>query len=1025
MKVKILKLTMSAFMAYRDKTVIDFQELSEQGIYLISGPTGAGKTTLFDAMTFALYGVASGSHRQAAYFRSDFADAKDETYVEMTFELHNRIYTIKRSPTYIRQGYKTPKMAQAFLQDGDVLIEGVKEVNMKVKELLGVDDRQFKQIVMIAQGEFTKLIYASSEEREKVLRHVFHSESLVIFENLLKEETKKYKEQYQLSLQELSSRFQMLHFDTHFMDEHAVFQRQFIEEAMQENEKCFQQKEAMQKHYQDQKNLYDKLYQEYYLQEKRNQELTDYLHVKEHYEQLLLQEDAMKELKTALDKMKKIEENQSMIDQYHQIHEQLEKSRQTKQDIEKQIVRSQTQMNAIQKDYDQLEDKKQQKDQQLLEIEKLKQALEKCADHQKLSLHKQQQEEQYQLLKEQFQSQQAQYTKLENRMQRDTDSVNQLPRLQLELEQDEKTVMEINQKRIAIHELSQFYDEWKALVDQHYELSVTYQQHHQDYEKILTQYRHEDEKFRRHQAGILAINLKDNEPCPVCGSLHHPHLAQLSQQVLSSYELEELAHNVEKAKTLQDESYQEVLSQKEKVSQMFARIEVLKKQLNIQEDLSKEVFIHLLSDIVQVIGQQEQTYQKKQNQVEYLKKLLHSLKQDQKRAEQQAQHLEQLREHMMEVEKLILADDTRLQQLEKDYQWQDEKHLKEQLENAQILLEQLQKHIHDTETTYQRCRQELVAYGHQKELLCQQFEEIQERFQQCQADYEAFLQRYAFSKEDIRHFFIQKDYWHQQEASYTAYQIEKKTLQVQMEQGYQRTKGYQMVSLTKQKQHLTEMEKQRDDALKQYNEQLHIYEQNAKIIQQLKTDNQKNQKFFEKYTLYQDLYDMASGKNPQRMSFERYVLSAYFEHILEFANIELLKMSQGRFALYRKEDVKGSKQQGLELSVLDYETGLLRDIQSLSGGESFKAALSLALGLSTMIQNYAGGIELNTLFIDEGFGSLDHESIDQALSVLMELQNDHKVIGIISHVDELKERIATQLIVEKGKQGSSLYIVKE
>ena len=161
------------------------------------------------------------------------------------------------------------------------------------------------------------------------------------------------------------------------------------------------------------------------------------------------------------------------------------------------------------------------------------------------------------------------------------------------------------------------------------------------------------------------------------------------------------------------------------------------------------------------------------------------------------------------------------------------------------------------------------------------------------------------------------------------------------------------------------------------------------------------------------------------MSFERYVLSSYFVLNFEFANVELLKMSQGRFALYRKQDTKGAKQQGLDLSVLDYETGMMRDIQSLSGGESFKAALSLALGLSAMIQSYAGGIELNTLFIDEGFGTLDSESIDQALSVLLVLKIDNKVIVIISHVDELKERIHTQIVVEKGKMGSTLHIEKD
>ena len=167
--MRIISLTMNAFMTYKSQTTIDFEDMIENGLYLISGPTGAGKTTIFDAMTFALYGVASGSHRNQSYFRSDFADAKDETYVEMVFELHGKIYKVKRSPTYTRPGYKSAKMANAYLSYNNEMIEGVKEVNQKINQLLGVDVHQFKQIVMIAQGEFTKLIYASSEEREKVL----------------------------------------------------------------------------------------------------------------------------------------------------------------------------------------------------------------------------------------------------------------------------------------------------------------------------------------------------------------------------------------------------------------------------------------------------------------------------------------------------------------------------------------------------------------------------------------------------------------------------------------------------------------------------------------------------------------------------------------------------------------------------------------------------------------------------------------------------------------------------------------
>ena len=238
-------------------------------------------------------------------------------------------------------------------------------------------------------------------------------------------------------------------------------------------------------------------------------------------------------------------------------------------------------------------------------------------------------------------------------------------------------------------------------------------------------------------------------------------------------------------------------------------------------------------------------------------------------------------------------------------------------------------------------------------------------------------------------------------------------------------KDAKVIDLTSLKDKIKNHEIHRDEIQKDMNHIQLTYQQNDKLLKDIQKKYQQNQDVLDQYTIYQDLYDQTSGKNTYRMSFERYVLSAYFEHILEYANIELLKMSNGRFALYRKQETKGAKQQGLDLSVLDYETGMMRDVQSLSGGESFKAALSLALGLSQMIQNYAGGIELNTLFIDEGFGSLDNESLDQALSVLLDLKNDNKVIGIISHVNELKERISTQIVVEKGIQGSHLHIEKD
>ena len=1016
---------MNAFMAYKNLTVVDFENIHDHGLYLISGPTGSGKTTLFDAMTFALYGEASGSHRQASYFRSDFADAKEDTYVELVFELHQHRYTVKRSPTYYREGYKTPKMAQAYFDDGQQIIEGIKEVNAKIKELLGVDVRQFKQIVMIAQGEFTKLIYASSEERERVLRHVFHSEPLVVFENLLKDKVKHYKDEFMMSSQDLSSRFSMLQLSSDFIQQHQEFHPSYIQDAQIENQKINEQLDLDKHNYHKAKNEYDKFSQQYYQKQEHNQQLLELDEVMKQYHQLQAQKEKMLLLEKDFEKIEHIKNHQSCIHQYKQSQTSYQQACIQKQEIEHKLSSLQQQFSLLKEEYQKLDEDKHQKDQLFIDIENTKKALEQYQLYQKQRTTFQQQQKQYQALQNDYHDLQLRYEKMENRIGRDQDNVNRLPRLELELEQNEKNVKEINQKRVMIHELSQFYDEWKSLQDHHYDLSVIYQQKQAEYEKILQRYRHEDELFRRQQAGILASHLKDNEPCPVCGSTHHPHLAKLEKQVLSSHELEQLSQQVEAKNIEQQEAYQEVYQQNERVTTMQTRIEMLKKQLNIQEELSKEVFIHLLSDIVQVIEEQEKTYQKKYNDVIYLKKIQRSLEQDTLLLKQQNQYLQDMQQQLIDKEKNMSLLQQQYLQLEKDYHFDQNQDISSVLTQQQKDFKQLEKHIETIENQYHQCQENLSVYTHQFTQITQQLQLLNEEKDKAQLLYQQFIQECFKDEKQYLYYQEHMQDIESQKQIYQNYFIQLEALEKQKTLLEEKTKDYQLCDLVQEKQQLDDLLIKRDQAYTKYHETLYVFQQNDKILKQLEKDYLNNQDIFEKYTLYQDLYDQTVGKNPLRMSFERYVLSTYFEQILEYANIELMKMTQGRFALYRKKDVKGVKQQGLDLSVLDYETGMMRDIQSLSGGESFKAALSLALGLSSMIQNYAGGIELNTLFIDEGFGTLDHESIDQALSVLMELKNDHKTIGIISHVDELKERIETQIIVEKTNQGSTLHIERE
>lgn len=1022
--MKIIKLTMNAFMTYKDKTEICFDEMIDHGLYLISGPTGSGKTTIFDAMTFALYGVASGSQRnQSSYFRSDYADNKEETYVEMEFELHNRIYTVRRSPTYTRPGYKTAKMANAYLKYDDTVIEGIKEVNAKINELIGVDVHQFKQIVMIAQGEFTKLIYASSEEREKVLRHIFHSESLVAFENQLKEETKRYKEQYAIANQRLISRFQLLSYADSLVEGNLEqFHPMFLQQASDENQKLHEQVLALKTEYTENKNVYDQFSKDYYEKEKMNESYLQYQQVSQKYTHLMKQEETMNQCQQDIENIQLIHQNQTFLYQYQQTHDDKEKTEKQLQLCLKQKESLENQYQLLQKQYETLPDIKLEKDNLLKKKEKLKQDIEKQNQYKQLNVQYLNEKKTYETETQVFKQLQDHLTKLTNRMMHDQENVNRLARLELDYQQYLQLKKESEEKQATISQLSEYYDTWAILQEKHFELAQKYKAIENDFHNLDMKYQNEDEKFKQQQAGILALGLKENEPCPVCGSTHHPHLAKVSLEVLSSIELEKLNKEVEKSRKRKDNAYQEVLSHNEKIKEIQAKMALLKERLGIHEDLSKEVFIQLMNDVTQEISQKDKQYKGVSDEISYLKKIQKSLKQDEIKKNALDQQCQLQKDKINDIEKRIAVIEKQVEQIEKEVDIHE--NLNQAYQQVKLQFDEKEQFINQIEKNYHQATQQRTLLQNQEMTLKETLSHLQTTYTSLSHEFERFVNDHFQTKEKYEYYLSLKDTLQDKEKQYQSYLLEKTQLSSQMEALKKTLGDYHFIDLTTEKDQLILLEKNKDEAYEKVNTFSHMYEQNEKIIKELNNEYQHSQDIFEQYTLYQDLSDMATGKNMNRMSFERYVLSAYFEHILDYANVELAKMSQGRFTLYRKTETKGAKQQGLDLSVLDYETGMLRDIQSLSGGESFKAALSLALGLSAMIQSYAGGIELNTLFIDEGFGTLDNESIDQALSVLMELHNDNKVIGIISHVDELKERIPTQIVVHKGVKGSSLSIEK-
>lgn len=1013
--MKLIKLTMNAFSTFHQLTTIDFENIN--GLFLISGPTGSGKTTIFDAITFALYGQASGSERNQSHLRSDYAQVKEETYVELIFLLHQKTYTVRRSPAYARKGYKTIKQATAYLTCDEQTIEGIKEVNQKINQIMGVDIQQFKQIVMIAQGEFTKLIYADSENREKVLRHIFHTEPLVRFEELLREKTKMLKEQYQNSMQQLNSQFILLKLSDDFMQSHKEFHPAYIEEAIDANKKIYEDYQLVQVEYELKEKEYQQLSQNYYQQQQINENIKHYLHIDQEYQQHCLKAEEMKVKKDELDKIRKIQSQQTLIYQDQSLQNNIQQNQQEYQKTlvqEKQFLQ---QYEKVSQEHQTLPQLEQQKEQYQLEIHQLQEKIKQSEDYQKMSHEYQVHQKEYTHTKQQYDDLKQKHQAFIKRMERDQENVQKLPSLQLQLQQSDQLVKETNQRRTMIHELSDLYDQYKDLQDKHYELSQIYQQRNEIYQSLFIQYQKEDESFKRQQAGILAQNLKEGDPCPVCGSIHHPQIAKISSQVLNAHELDLLSIQVEHAKKAQDEAYQEVLSHNERLQTVKSKIDVYKQQLNIQEELSKQVFILLLSDIMQMIQGREKVYQKQYTEVGYLKKIQQSLEKDKDVQTKNEQQLEKLLDHCHELEKKMTGYQT---QMETFHITQTSQQLTRELKEKTEALKMLQQNIQNIQESYQKIKQRQTWIQSQKEHLLQEKEHLQEQYQDIHQQLIDFQTQYFKDVEEYQKYYEELKTIYQREEELQNYEVKSQTLVQQLQQ-YHKYHNQDIVDLTSMKNDLNALEIKQKEISQQAHEKQFTYQQNEQIISQVKKIYQKNQDIFKQYMLYQDLTDYTSGKS-SKISFERYVLSAYFDHILEYANKELLKMSQGRFAMYRKLETKGAKQQGLDLSVMDYETGILRDIQSLSGGESFKAALSLALGLSAMIQSYAGGIELNTLFIDEGFGTLDQESLNQALNVLLDLKNDQKNIGIISHVGELQERISHQIHVEKGKDGSYLHI---
>ena len=1000
-----ISLTLSAFGPYPDTITIDFESFQEDGLFLITGPTGSGKTMIFDAMIFALYGKTSGQIRQTDSLRCDHALNEISTFVEFSFSLHQQNYTIKRNPKYYLEGKKTPKQPSALLTlpDGK-MVEGIKEVNQKMISLLGVDDQQFKQICMIAQGEFTKLIMASSDEREKVLRELFHSETYQKLEEKLKVHLKTYQDKYDLLLNKRKDLMQELQVEDH--QEYLSKQTKLIASQQQE--------------YDDLKKDLDQKKQQLQLYRLQNQRLIQLKDLKQQFQDLKKQENDYQELNKTIDTLKKAQETNYLYISYIKQQKKLQTLKLNQEDFLKQLKKLEKdyQEKKVQADF--LTVKQQTKEKLQNQIQETKQLINQIYQYQNDYQNLQTLKQQYRMLDEEHKLFLKKKEKFENGLQRDQERIQSEQQVQSKYELIKQQYVRLNEQKVKVHQLSDYYDQILKLNENKSDLQEDYTvvEKQVDHEKM--QYNQMEKLYFRKQAGIFALQLKEDQPCPICGSLHHPHPAQIEKEDITKEKLDQQAKKVKQQEHRLQDILQKILLSNQKKEMLVKQTKQLSSELNIQEEISKEIFIKELDHLSKDEKRMKKEYLELQDELKYIQKLKKSvalsLKDMSTYESKELKQTQSLENIQVQIHQLSGKLDDSMRQYEigevnKNYQ--------------QVLKEyrQLSLEIETIQQDYEKVKNKYLEIKTKISSLNQQIIQEQEIYDELDNKYHTALDAFI-NEEEFLNLKTQINQISILEKKYQDYLISLKSLNEQIISLENEVKDSTYVDLSS----LSETIKEVNQQLREKNDDLEKlkidYSLKEKMIKDIQKINQQLKKDEDTYQRYLDLYNLASGKNNARVSIERYVLATYFENMLIYANVIMKQLSQGRYQLLRKDDAgKGRSQQGLELDVFDQESGNVRSIKTLSGGESFKAALSLALGLSRMVQDYAGGIELNTLFIDEGFGSLDSQSLDQAMNCLMELHHENKLIGIISHVSDLKDRIERQLVVERKQKQSVIQMI--
>ena len=924
--MKPLKLTMSAFGSYAGKNVIDFTG-QQQGIFLITGDTGAGKTTIFDAITYALYNQTSGGERNGNMMRSQYAQPETETYVELEFLYRGQTYRVRRNPDYkitktLKNGkireQKVPHSVELTLPDGTVFPEKKNATDAKIIEILGLTADQFSQIVMIAQGDFLKLLYTKSDERKMIFSKLFRTDIYwKIQENLRRKSME-------------------------------------MDERIQENDRAFEQEKS-------------RIIPLPESEELPLDELVERLRERV--------KDALKEQNL---RRANVEELNKKITKYEEINKlfvSLEKIRRTGKELEARQAESKERRQQIEnaRKADKVLVAEQQNLRQQQEVEQSAQAIAKMTE----TLANDQ--EMFETLKTQQQEAEAKQKReaadIQKKMlalEQSFPSYEALQNARSE-EQQAKKVWEdlgkiseesFHKKKAGIAALKEQQKQQEQVVEQ---TKKNWEKTSLSASESAKHYEHMYEAFLKEQAGILAENLSAGCPCPVCGSTVHPDPAKLSDHAVTELEVEQAKKTRAAAEEKRDLAYAAFEAEKTEKQKLAQAVE-------------KEEADFVLAQTI--------------------------AKQQRKEAEQNYVSLQKIAEQIRE--KLVYPS---LAEAKKQYAA-----MQKALEAAEQEIERKRQKVSELAEAMNTLKgQKLAEEENQKT--------SKKLAAKTEKEYAKLLEKSGFVSEETYHLAIlperSRSKLEREEKEYESQCLRQQSEQKLLEK---QVSGKTYTDTTELNEQLKAEKQALKEAEKTYMELHTAYENDRSVLQNCAVYLEKGKKLESEDQVIKSLSKTANGRlsGSAKIDFETYIQRQYFKQIIHEANKRLLTMSNHQFILKLKEEASTGRKtnEGLDLSVYSLVTDSERDVKTLSGGESFLAALAMALGLSDIVERSAGAIHPDMMFIDEGFGSLDAQSRQQAIEVLAELAGDSRMVGIISHVTELKEQIDRKLVVSRTDKGS-------